>query len=64
LGPAKAIVATAHKIARVFYHVLKHRVPFEPISLEQFDQQVQQREIANLKKKAAKLGFTVLPATT
>jgi transposase len=62
LGPAKAIVATAHKIARVFYHLLKHREPFQALSQEAYEQQTREREIVNLKKRAAHLGFTVSPA--
>jgi transposase len=63
LGPQKAIVATAHKLARIFYHVLKERTPFNPLSDEAYEKQVRERELANLKKKAAKLGFTVVAAT-
>jgi hypothetical protein len=31
LGPKQAIVATAHKIARAFYPILKHRTPFHDL---------------------------------
>jgi len=60
LGPEQAIVATAHKIARAYYHVLKHRTPFRSLSADAYEQQVRQREVAHLKKKAAKLGFTIV----
>ncbi len=60
LGPKKAIVATAHKLARVFYHMLKHHASFQALSAEDYDHQVRQRELVNLKKKAAKLGFTLV----
>ncbi len=60
LGPKKAIVATAHKLARVFYHMLKHHTSFQALSAEDYDQQVRQRELASLKKRAAKLGFTLV----
>jgi hypothetical protein len=60
LGPEQAIVATAHKIARAYYHVLKHRTPFRSLSADEYEQQVRQREVAHLKKKAAKLGFTIV----
>lgn len=62
LGPEKAIVATAHKIARTFYHVLKHREAFQSTSAAEYEQQFRDREIAHLKRKAAKLGLTVTPA--
>lgn len=62
LGPEQAIVATAHKIARVFYHVLKSRTPFRSSSAADYDQRMRDRELAHLKKKAARLGFTLAPA--
>jgi transposase len=62
LGPEQAIVATAHKIARAFYHVLKHRTPFRSLSADDYNQQVRDREVAHLKKKAAQLGLTLAPA--
>lgn len=32
LGPPSAIVATAHKLARIVYHLLTHRTPFHDLS--------------------------------
>jgi transposase len=60
LGPAQAIVATAHKIARAFYHMLKHRVPFRDLSAQDYEQHAREREIANLRKKAKRLGLTLV----
>ena len=60
IGPEKAIVATAHKIARTFYHLLKHRVPFRELGAEAYEQRTREREIIYLKRKAAKLGLTLL----
>jgi len=65
LGPEKAIVATAHKIARTFYHLLKYRVPYHELGAEAYEQRAREREIAYLKSKAKKLGLTLTePATT
>jgi len=63
LGPQQAIVATAHKLARVFYHVLKEHTAFKPLTQDEYTQQVRVREIANLKKKAARLGLTLAEAS-
>ena len=60
LGPQKAIVATAHKLARVFYQMLKQHKPFQALSAQDYEQQVRQRELAHLQKKAKKLGFTLV----
>ena len=59
LGPGQAIVATAHKIARTFYHMLKHRTPFHDLGGEEYERRARQREIAHLRKRAARLGFTL-----
>jgi hypothetical protein len=65
LGSKQAIVATAHKIARAFYHILKHRTPFQDMGGEEYERRARQREIKNLQKRAAKLGLTIVetPAT-
>jgi transposase len=60
-GPAPAITATAHKLARVLYHVLKHRTSYQPQSQEVYEQHLRQRAIRHLKRTATRLGFTLLP---
>jgi transposase len=62
LGPAQATVATAHKIARTFYHMLKDHTPFRELSAEEYQRSARERELAQLHKKAAKLGFTLTPS--
>ncbi len=64
LGPAQAIVATAHKIARAFYHMLKYRVAFRDLSAEEYEQRSRERELANLRKKAARLGMVLVERPT
>jgi transposase len=58
-GPLFAQVATAHKIARGVYHMLKYHVEYQDIGAELFDRKQREREIGALRKKAAKLGFTL-----
>jgi transposase len=60
LGPQSAIVATAHKIARIIYHLLTHRTPFRDLNPEEYRQRVRAREIAAMRKKAAQLGLTLV----
>jgi transposase len=62
-GPQKAIVATAHKLARIFYFMLKHRKPFHDIGAEEYDKRERERELARLQKKAAQLGFTLVQSS-
>ena len=64
LGAQQAIVATAHKIARAYYHMLKHRVPFHDMGGEEYERRARQREIHNLQKRAAKLGLSLVQTPT
>lgn len=58
-GPQQAIVATAHKIARVFYHLLKYREAFRPEQMEVYEQRRREREIKHLQRRANHLGYTL-----
>jgi transposase len=60
LGPTAAIVATAHTIARIVYHLLTPRTPFRDLSAEDDEPRAQERDLANLRKRAAKLGLTLV----
>lgn len=59
-GPQFAQLATAHKIARTVYYLLKHRVQYVDVGAERYEQQQRERELSALRKKAAKLGFTLI----
>lgn len=63
LGPLQAQVATAHKLARLFYHLLKHREAYQDIGAEAYERNQRDRELARLKQKAAKLGYALQPMT-
>jgi len=59
LGPMQALVATAHKIARVVYHLLKDKVPYQETGAAAYEQKAKERDLAHLRKKAAQLGYTL-----
>ena len=59
LGPMQALVATAHKIARTVYHLLKYKTAYDDLGAERYEQQFREREVAHLRQKAAKLGFAL-----
>lgn len=61
-GPAKAITATAHKLARIVYYMLRNRTPYQDPGAAQYEQQHRERVIRNLKRKAAQLGLQVTTA--
>ncbi len=66
LGPMQALVATAHKtcpersrrIARTVYHLLKDKTSYQDSGADAYEQKAQERDLAHLRKKAAKLGYT------
>ena len=60
-GPKAAVTATAHKLARIVYTMLMHRQPYQPLTPEAYSQQVRQRELKSLQRRAAKLGLTLQP---
>jgi transposase len=60
-GPEQATVATAHKIARIVYHLLKYGEAYEAESAAAYEQQRQERELRQLTRRAAKLGYTLAP---
>ena len=59
LGPMQALVATAHKMARTVYHMLKDRFPYHDIGAGEYNQRFRERELKYVQKKAAKLGSTL-----
>jgi transposase len=61
LGTAQAITATAHKIARILYHVLLSKQPYTESIFHLCDEQAQFQAEKRLRKQAALLGFQVVP---
>lgn len=63
LGPSQATVAAAHAIARVVYRMLKYRIEYDPLSVNECQKQYEEQQIKYMKKRAAKLGYELLPVT-
>jgi transposase len=61
LGTPAAITATAHKLARILYHLLKYRQPYHDFGADHYEQQYRVRVLRNLNHRAAKLGFRLEP---
>ena len=57
LGADWAITATAHKLARLIYRLLKHGELYVRQGLEEYEAKYRQRLLHNLKKTAASFGF-------
>lgn len=61
LGAPEAITATAHKLARILYHILRTREPYDETVFQRHDQQAINRAEDRLRKQAAKFGFCLVP---
>ena len=60
-GPERAVTATAHKLARIIYQLLKEHEPYAPLAAEVYEQQQRDRAVRQLERRAARLGFTLAP---
>ncbi len=63
LGAPKAITATAHKLARILYHLLTTREPYADTHLAQAEAQHRRRIETRLHAQARALGFQLVPVT-
>ena len=61
IGPQAAHTATAHKIAVIFYAMVKNQVEYDRTIWEQRDTRRRQRQTARLKRQAQRLGYKLTP---
>ena len=61
LGGAAALVATAHKLARIVYAVLTTKNPYQPQLHSQAEQRRLARTLKHLRSKAESLGLQLTP---
>ena len=57
LGAPKAIVAAAHKLARIFYHLISTRQLYQESVFAELEAKFRQRAQARLEAQARVLGF-------
>ena len=60
-SPAEAVTATAHKLARIIYKMLRTRLPYESMSEEAFEARHQERTMKSLNRKAKQFGYQLIP---
>jgi len=60
LGAPKAITATAHKLARLIYNMLKYGSAFVDSGQEQYEERYRSRVLQGLKRKAQELGYKLI----
>lgn len=58
---AEAITATAHKLARIFYTVLRTHTPYADLGVDHYDQTYRARVVQSLSRRAAALGYSLQP---
>ena len=61
LGTPQAITATAHKMARIIYHLVTHHVLSDDTILDQHQRQNRKRRERHLRNQARALGFDLVP---
>ena len=61
LGAPKAITATAHKLARIIYAMLRYGQEYVDVGAEYYERQHQQRALRAAKRRAAQLGYQLVP---
>lgn len=57
LGAAEAITATAHKLARIIYRLIKHGEAYVRQGMEDYEKKFLERKMHALKKTATTMGF-------
>jgi transposase len=62
VGKAKAITATARKIAVLFYNMLRHGMSYVDPGASYYEDRYKQRVLNNLQRRAKSLGFVLQPS--
>lgn len=63
IGKAKAVTATARKLAVLFYNTLRHGLDYSDPGASYYEERHRQRVVTNLERRAKQLGFTLEPAS-
>ena len=61
LGPSPAITATAHKIAVIFYTLVKNQAEYDETIWAASDTEREKRLERRLKRQAKQLGYELVP---
>lgn len=63
IGGVGAATATAHKLARLVYRMLKHGSEYVKRSMAEYEAKLKEKLERQLKAKASKMGFELVPKT-
>ena len=59
LGASKAITATAHKLARIVYRMLRYGQEYVDVGQDYYEQRYRDRQLKGLERKAKELGYNL-----
>jgi transposase len=60
-GAPVAVTATAHKLARIIYAMLKNHTPYHDEGVQAYEQRYRERIIHNLNRQAVRFGYRLEP---
>lgn len=60
-GPLSATKATARKMATIFYKMVKSKIEFNPIPIDVYDADLQEKKLNYIRKQASKMGMILVP---
>lgn len=63
IGKAKAVTATARKIAILFYNAMRFGMHYEDLGADHYEQRYQQRVLKNIKRTAEHFGYELVPSS-
>jgi transposase len=63
VGKAKAVTATARKLAVLFYNTLRHGTAYVDPGANYYEERYRQRTIVNLRRRAEAMGFVLAEAS-
>ncbi len=61
IGKPQAVTATAHKLARIVYSMLKHGTAYTDAGQDYYERQYKERVVHTLQQRAKALGFELVP---
>ena len=59
LGGPAAITATAHKLARIYYHLVTTKEAYDESVFQRTEQQHQEQQLKRLRQQAKRMGYTL-----
>lgn len=62
IGKAKALTATARKIAILFYRAMRFGIHYQDPGADQYEQRYRERVIKQLQRRAAQFGYALQPS--